>query len=104
MADGRLLRGNLGRAGHLGHMSLDPEGPPDIVGTPGSLVDAVGAATVQRRSRGRFTTVEKLVDAYRSGDAEAGKVWLRTVRALAALHKGRHNRVRHLPERSNVRG
>ena len=37
LCDGRLLRGHIGRAGHLGHVSLDPDGPGDIVRTPGSL-------------------------------------------------------------------
>jgi len=37
MVDGRLLRGHLGRAGHLGHICLDPHGQPDIVRTPGVL-------------------------------------------------------------------
>ena len=83
MVDGRLLRGHIGRAGHLGHMSLDPEGPLDIVGTPGSLEDAVGAGTLRQRSGGRFTTVEALVAAYRDGDDEAGQLWLRAIRALA---------------------
>jgi glucokinase len=38
LADGRLLKGTLGRAGHLGHTSLNPSGRQDVVGTPGSLV------------------------------------------------------------------
>src|SRR5204863_9314343 len=42
MVDGRVLRGNLGRAGHLGHVSLNPEGALDIVNTPGSLEDSIG--------------------------------------------------------------
>ncbi len=42
MVDGHLLHGHLGRAGHLGHVSLDPDGPLDIVSTPGSLEDAIG--------------------------------------------------------------
>src|SRR5436309_592664 len=37
MVDGRVLRGHLGRAGHLGHVSLNPDGPRDLVNTPGSL-------------------------------------------------------------------
>ena len=35
IVDGRVLHGHLGRAGHLGHVSLDPAGPLDIVNTPG---------------------------------------------------------------------
>ena len=42
MVDGRLLRGHIGRAGHLGHISLDPDGTPDVTGTPGSLEVAIG--------------------------------------------------------------
>ena len=37
MVDGRLLRGHLGRAGHLGHITVDHHGAADIVQTPGSL-------------------------------------------------------------------
>ncbi len=41
IVDGRLIRGHLGRAGHFGHVSLDPSGLPDIVAMPGSLEDAI---------------------------------------------------------------
>ena len=43
LVDGRLLHGHMAAAGHLGHISLDPAGPLDIAGTPGSLEDAIGA-------------------------------------------------------------
>jgi glucokinase len=84
MVDGRLLRGHLGRAGHLGHVSLDPDAPGDIVNTPGSLEDAIGNCTVARRTGGRFHSTHDLIAAHIAGDAEAGKVWLRSVHALAA--------------------
>ena len=80
MVDGNVLRGHLGRAGHLGHLCLDPEGVPDIVGTPGSLEDAVGDATVARRTGGRWPTTEALLA---STDGAARTVWLLSVRALA---------------------
>jgi glucokinase len=83
MVDGQLLRGHLGRAGHFGHISLDAGGTPDIVGTPGSLEDAIGNCTVQLRSGGRFDTTHALVAAARAGDADARRVWLQSVRALA---------------------
>ncbi|HXG48000.1 MAG TPA: ROK family protein [Methylomirabilota bacterium] len=82
MVEGRLLRGHIGRAGHLGHICLDPEGPPDCTGMPGSLEDAIGNGTVGRRSSGRFATTHDLVAAYLAGDAAASAVWLRSVRAL----------------------
>ena len=86
--DGRLLRGRLGRAGHLGHVSLNPAGPRDIVGTPGSLEDAIGDCTIAARSHGRFTTTSALLAAVAAGDAAAGEVWQHSVRALAAALAG----------------
>lgn len=84
IVDGQLLRGRLGRAGHLGHISLDPEGAPDICGTPGSLEAAMGNATIGERSGGRFATTHDLIAAYRAGDAAAKVIWLKAVKALAA--------------------
>ena len=88
MVDGRVLRGHLGRAGHLGHVSLDPEGTLDIASTPGSLEDAIGECTLPKRSKGRFRTTRELVAAFRAGSSEASEIWLRSVRALAAALAG----------------
>ena len=84
MVDGRLLRGHIGRAGHLGHSSLDPDGPPDCAGTPGSLEVAMGNCTIQDRSGGRFHATHDLIAAHLKGDAEASAIWLKSVKALAA--------------------
>ena len=84
MVDGNLLRGHLGRAGHLGHISLNPCGKLDIVNTPGSLEDAIGNCTLATRSVGRFTSTRKLVNASSRGDAAARRVWEESIRALAA--------------------
>ncbi len=84
MVDGRLLRGQLGRAGHFGHISLDPEGAPDVARTPGSLEDAIGDCTVQARSAGRFASTKELVAASQAGDPDAQQVWMKSVQALAA--------------------
>jgi glucokinase len=83
LIDGVLLRGQIGRAGHLGHICLDPDGVPDIVGTPGSLEDAIGECTLRERTKGRFATTEALIAAHQAGDTEAGAVWLRSVYLLA---------------------
>jgi glucokinase len=80
IVDGRLLRGHLGRAGHFGHTSLDPHGPPDIVNTPGSLEEAVGECTIERRSRGRFRSTAELLA---SEADEARAIWAASIRALA---------------------
>ena len=82
ISDGRLLRGAIGRAGHIGHMSLDPEGPVSITGMPGAIEVMIGDCTVAARSEGRFTTTAALVAAHRAGDADATRIWLRSVRAL----------------------
>ncbi len=83
LVDGRLLRGRLGRAGHLGHICLDPAGEPDIVGTPGSLEDRVGDHTVSQRTGGRFADTRQLVAAVEQGDPEARRYWEQTIHALA---------------------
>jgi len=84
LAEGRLFKGHIGRAGHLGHISLNPDGPPDIVGTPGSLEQTIGNSTLAERSAGRFTSTRKLVEAHLNGDEKATEVWLRSVYNLAA--------------------
>ncbi len=84
LVDGKLLMGRSGRAGHFGHASLDPDGEPDICGCPGSLEVQMGTCTVNKRSGGRFKNTKELVDAAQSGDEEAMKVWMKSLRALAA--------------------
>jgi glucokinase len=84
MVDGHILHGHIGRAGHLGHISLDPDGALDIARTPGSLEDAIGECTLTKRSAGRFSTTRELVAAFRQGLPDATKIWLQSVRSLAA--------------------
>lgn len=83
LADGRLLRGAIGRAGHLGHISLDPHGPVSILRTPGAIEELIGECSLAARSSGRFQTTRALLAASEAGDAEAAAVWARSVRALA---------------------
>jgi len=84
MVNGELLRGHIGRAGHLGHTSLDPNGPPDVCGAPGSLEVAMGNCTIKERSKGKFNTTHALIAAHLKGDEFASEVWLTSVKALAA--------------------
>lgn len=83
IVDGELLRGRIGRAGHLGHICLDVNGPPDVANTPGSLEVAIGNCTIRERTRGRFQNTHELIAAHAAGDAEATAIWLRSVKALA---------------------
>jgi glucokinase len=84
LVDGHLLRGHLGRAGHLGHISLNPAGPLDVANAPGSLEWAIGDCTIKERTCGEFDSTARLVAASRRGHAEARRVWLESVRCLAA--------------------
>ena len=84
MVDGRLLRGHLGRGGHLGHVTVDFNGPPDDVQTPGSLELELGNKSLARRSGGRFTTTHTLVAACLQGDGFALGIWRRSIRAFGA--------------------
>ena len=83
MVDGHLLCGHLGRAGHLGHITLDQRAPLDDVGTPGSLEMAIGNKTVSARSQGRYTSTEALVRDARGGDRQARELWQASVASLA---------------------
>lgn len=83
ISDGRLLRGAIGRAGHIGHMSLNPDGVASIVGMPGAIETMIGDCTIAARSSGRFPHTAALVAAHRAGDADATRIWLQSVRALA---------------------
>src|SRR6185295_9391208 len=76
LADGRLLKGQIGRAGHVGHISVNSDGAPDIVGIPGSLEEMIGNYNISARSRGRFNSTRELVEAHRKGDPEATLIWL----------------------------
>lgn len=83
LADGRLLRGHLGRAGHLGHTCLDVNGPPSIAGTPGALECAIGNFNIRERTGGLFENTLALIAASQTGDAFAREIWLASIRALA---------------------
>ena len=84
LVEGRLLRGHIGRAGHFGHISLNPDGPRDICNTPGSLEDAIGECTIKARTLGRFDSAKALIAASNKKDAGARAIWLKSVQRLAA--------------------
>ncbi len=83
LADGRLLRGARGRAGHLGHISVSDDPSRGIVGTPGTLEDAIGEQTVARRTGGRAASTAALVAAVHEAQPWAEEAWDRSVRTLS---------------------
>ena len=82
--NGKLLTGHIGRGGHFGHMSLDPDGIPDCVGTPGSLEDFVGECTLKERSQYKYKETETLMRDLLAGNQLAKQVFDRSINALAA--------------------
>ena len=83
LIDGKPYQGAFQKAGHLGHLTLDSEGEPDIIGIPGSLEDAIGNCTIEKRTNGKFTNTSDLVKAHQEGDPFATNVWLTSVNKLA---------------------
>ena len=83
LIDGRPYQGAFNKAGHIGHMVIDHEGDPDVTGMPGSLEECIGNCTVEKRSKGKFSSTELLLQAYASGDDFARAVWLTSVKQLA---------------------
>jgi glucokinase len=83
LINGQIHPGMFQKAGHAGHITVDHEGEPDVTGMPGSLEDAIGNCTVEKRSLGRFTSTHDLLEAQRHGDAFATWLWLSSVRKLA---------------------
>jgi glucokinase len=80
LIDGKPYQGSFNKAGHIGHMVIDSDGEPDIIGIPGSLEDAIGNCTIEKRTSGKYKSTYELLDAYRTGDKFASEIWLTSVK------------------------
>jgi len=83
LIDGKPYQGAFNKAGHIGHISIDSHGDRDIIGIPGSLEDAIGNCTIEKRTYGKYTSTDQLIEDYRKGDSFATEVWLSSVKKLA---------------------
>ena len=83
LIDGKPYQGEFNKAGHIGHMVIDDEGEQDVTGMPGSLEECIGNCTILKRSSGRFSSTQALLEAYRKNDSQAADIWLKSVRQLA---------------------
>lgn len=81
--EGKLYQGNLQRAGHVGHMTVDFKGAPTMTNMPGSLEHAMGNFSVSERTDGTYSSVRELVKAYKKGEPKAVEWWLESVKKLA---------------------
>jgi glucokinase len=83
LINGKPYLGAFNKAGHIGHMVINDESDCDITGMPGSLEECIGNCTIEKRSKGKFTSTQDLLNACDNGDAFAKEVWLKSVRQLA---------------------
>ena len=87
-AGGQLIKGHVGRAGNLGHISLNTEGPLDVAGMPGSFEYSIGNASIKERSNGKYSSTKELADAAKAGDSAALKIWNLSVYKLSCALAG----------------
>jgi len=88
LAEGALVRGAGGVAGHLGHMTIEPEGPVCCCGNRGCLETIFSARAIEadafRAGLGREVTCEAVFRRAGEGDVVAREIRDRAVGALAA--------------------
>jgi glucokinase len=84
LIDGKPYQGAMNKAGHIGHIVINDEGDCDVTGMPGSLEECIGNCTIEKRSKGKFSSTHELLNAYKNGDAFAKEVWMKSVRQLGA--------------------
>jgi glucokinase len=85
LLDGAVITAD-GRAGELGHLVIDPAGPPCGCGATGCLEVIASAAAVEREyavRAGGTASAEEVVVRAAAGDPDAAAVWARAVAALA---------------------
>ena len=83
LIDGKPYQGSFQKAGHIGHICINHDLDPDVTGMPGSLEDAIGNSTIEKRSFGKYKDTHALLEAYKNGDHFARLVWLSSVKKLA---------------------
>lgn len=82
--DGRLWRGARGTAGELGHIGVDPAGPPDADGLPGALETYASGSGLVRQWGVSGAVARDVLDAADRGDASAVAIREGLYRGVAA--------------------
>ncbi len=83
LINGKIYQGAFQKAGHIGHMSINLDGEPDICGMPGSLEEAIGNYSINKRSNGQFHDTAELIEAMKNHDSFAHDIWFKSIKALA---------------------
>ncbi|HUQ02942.1 MAG TPA: ROK family transcriptional regulator [Kofleriaceae bacterium] len=92
--NGALYRGSGGTAGEIGHIAIDPNGPPCVCGSRGCLATLIGAEALLTRARARWgkkkknPTVTDIVVGARSGDPVARELVEEVGRSLGVVVAG----------------
>ena len=79
----KIYQGAFQKAGHIGHMTVNMDGDPDICGMPGSLEEAIGNYSISKRSKGRFIDTLALLESVKKNDADAKAIWEKSIKSLA---------------------
>jgi len=91
MIGGTPHLGSIQKAGHWGHTTVASEGFADVTGMPGSIEEAIGNVSIERRSHGQFNSTQALLDAAAENDPFAQWLWLNSVQKLAVHIAGISN-------------
>ncbi|MEY3922278.1 MAG: hypothetical protein RL634_2039 [Bacteroidota bacterium] len=83
MINKKIYQGAFQKAGHIGHMSVNMDGDPDICGMPGSLEEAIGNYSISKRSNGKFHDTLELLESLKNNNSEAKEIWDKSVKSLA---------------------
>ena len=81
--NGKIFQGNIQRAGHFGHITVDHMGPTTMTNMVGSLEYAIGNFSIKERTHGKYTSVKALVEAADEGNSLATYWWLSSIQKLA---------------------
>jgi glucokinase len=106
LANGHLLRGQTGVAGHLGHVTVDPDGPACVCGNRGCLETVFSASAIEGeawaavhrgvrssltrlfREQPQLATCRTIFGAASEGDALAALIVAKATRKLGAAIAG----------------
>jgi glucokinase len=83
LIDGKPYQGSFNKAGHWGHTTIDFDGFADVTNMPGSIEEAIGNVSIERRSLGQFRSTQDLLNALDDNDPFAQWLWLSSIQKLS---------------------
>lgn len=81
--NGKIFQGEIQRAGHFGHITVNHKGNSTMTKMVGSLEHAFGNFSVEERTHNHYKTVKDLTADYAKGNTLATYWWLEAVQKLA---------------------